>query len=148
MFEAAKQEERELMNARIWEDETKHRFQWALISVFPCKVNGDTGWRHHIEKLLGPEGQEWVLGNYQGYIKRAADYEFTTQMEWWDEPAMRCIVIYCDHTLDSIQVLERLIDGDKSNFTPSLLLGFKSPQYLDGEPWQDHIITKTLFMGS
>lgn len=143
MYEQLKLEERAFLYEVLWRNEELHRFQWALVSYFPSKSNGETGWQSHIESLLGEQGIEWELSSFHGNMRLVTDYLPGTDPDLWLKPRVqKHIVIYCNHTLDSIQVLEKLIN-DK-NFTASLVIGLMSPKYLEGADWKDHIITSPI----
>jgi hypothetical protein len=140
MIEALKAEERQLMYDTVWADPTVHRYEWALMSYFSSKLNGETGWQPRLEALLGIRGQDWELSSYLGNIQLVTEYTKGSKFDpLFDSEPTRSIVVYCDHTLDSISVMEKLLIGDVE-FTPSLTLGFRSPLYLRGDPWIDHLL--------
>lgn len=140
MLDALKFEERRLMYNTVWTDPALHRFEWALMCYFPSKLNGGTGWQPRLDALLGKCGEDWELGSYLGNIQLATEYTVESKFDpLFDSKPGRTVVIYCDHTLDSLQVIEKLVIGEVQ-FTPSLTLGFRSPLVIKGDPWQDHLI--------
>lgn len=143
MYETLKASERDFLYDVAWRDPTLHRFQWVLVSYLPSKTNGETGWQTHIEDLLGVRGEEWELGSFYGNMRLVTDYLPGSDPDLWLKPRVqKHIMVYCNHTLDSLQVLERLVN-DKG-FTNSLVIGLMSPTHLDGKDWHDYIITSPI----
>lgn len=144
MITALKFEERQLIHDTVWADPALHRFEWALMCYYPSKSNGETGWQFRIDALLGKRGEDWELGSYLGNIQLATEYTIGSKFDpIIDSKSFRSVVVYCDHSLDSIKVTEKLMIGE-IEFSPSLTLGFRSPLFLKGDPWQDHMIISTI----
>ncbi len=144
MIEALKIEERQRIHDSVWADPALHRFEWALMCYFPSKSNGETGWQPKLQELLGQRGEDWELGSYIGSVRLATEYTADSVIDDYMNPRQqRTVVVYCDHTLDSLKVIAKLKTGS-ADFSWSFVLGFRSPSNLNGDPWQDHLLASPI----